>query len=174
MDASAPLIKLVSVRPRVLAPFAKRRNSVRIQYRTNEPARAFLYVDGDQRTRVFRFVRDGKIDWGPKAAQYLGPGPHRIRLRALDRATNFGPPSRALTIVVRDVELRPHFVRVNAGRRFGFRVLNAQRYDVQFRSLRRQRSGPILVLRAPEAPGRYVLQVATDGHVTRAVVVVTK
>jgi flagellar hook capping protein FlgD len=174
MDASAPLIKLSSVQPRVLAPFAKRRNSVRIKYFTNEPARAFLYVDGEQRTRVFRFVRDGKIDWGPNAARYLSPGPHRIRLRALDRATNFGPPSRALTIVVRDVELRPGLVRVSAGRRFGFRVLNARRYAVHFRSLNQERSGPILVLRAPKQPGRYALRVATDGHVARGVVVVTK
>jgi hypothetical protein len=173
MDASAPLIKLVSVRPRVLTPFGKK-GYVRIHYRTNEPARAFLYVDGDQRTRVFRFVRDGKIDWFGTAARGLRPGPHRIRLRALDRATNFGPPSRALTIVVRDVELRPHLVRVTAGRRFGFRVLNARRYAVHFRSLHQERSGRILVLRAPKQPGRYVLRVATAGHVARAVVVVTK
>jgi len=94
--------------------------------------------------------------------------------RSIDGATNVGPPSRALTIVVRDVEVRPHLVRVRAGRRFGFRILNAQRYAVHFGSLHKQRSGPLLVLRAPKQPGRYVLRVATDGHVARAAVVVTK
>jgi flagellar hook capping protein FlgD len=173
MDATPPLIKLVSVRPRVIAPFAKKHNSVRIQYRTSEQARAQLYVGGEPKTFVHAFVRAGKIDWGPKAAQYLAPGPHRVRLRAIDRATNVGPPSRSLTIVVRGVELRPQSVRVAAGRRFGFRVLNAQRYTVHFRSQHRRHSGPLLILRAPQQPGRYVLRVATGRHVARGVVVVT-
>jgi FlgD Ig-like domain len=174
MDATAPVIALVSVRPRVLAPFAKRHNFVRIHYRTNELAQALLYVDGEPKTHVRRFLRDGNFNWGPKAAQYLSPGPHRLRLRSIDRATNLGPPSRALTIVARDVEVRPQLVRVRAGRRFGFRILNAQRYAVHLGSLHEQRSGPLLVLRAPKQPGRYVLRVATDGHVARAAVVVTK
>jgi hypothetical protein len=173
MDATPPLIKLVSVRPRVIAPFAKKHNSVRIQYRTSEQARAQLYVGGEPKTFVHAFVRAGKIDWGPKAAQYLAPGPHRVRLRAIDRATNVGPPSRSLTIVVRGVELRPQSVRVAAGRRFGFRVLNAQRYTVHFRSQHRRHSGPLLILRTPQQPGRYVLRVATGRHVARGVVVVT-
>ena len=173
MDATPPLIKLVSVRPRVIAPFATKHNSVRIQYRTSEQARAQLYVGGEPKTFVHAFARAGKIDWGPKAAQYLAPGPHRVRLRAIDRATNVGPPSRSLTIVVRGVELRPQSVRVAAGRRFGFRVLNAQRYTVHFRSLHRRHSGPLLILRAPEQPGRYELRVATGRHVARGVVVVT-
>jgi hypothetical protein len=173
MDATPPLIRLVSARPSVFAPFGEHR-LVRIQYLTNESARAILYVDGDPRTKVFRFVRRGKIDWGGKAAQGLRPGPHRIRLRALDRATNFGPPSRALTIVVRDVRLRPGLVRVKVGRRFGFRVLDAQRYAVHFRSLNEQRSGPLLILRAPQQPGRYVVRVGTARHVARALVVVTR
>jgi hypothetical protein len=173
MDATPPLIRLASVRPRVLAPFGKRK-LVRIVYQTSEPARAQLYVDGEPKTLVFRFLRSGKIDWGGKAARGLSPGPHRVRLRAIDRATNVGPPSRALTIVVRGIELRPALVRVAAGRRFGFRVLNAQRYAVHFRGQHAQHSGPLLVLRAPQQPGSYVLRVATEGHVARAVVVVTK
>ena len=174
MDATPPLIALLSVQPRVFAPLARRRNFVRIHYKTNEPAQALLYVDGEPKTHVRRFLRDGRFNWGPKAAQYLSPGPHRIRLRSIDEATNLGPPSRALAIVVRGVQVRPQLVRVNAGRRFGFRILNAQRYAVHFGSLHRQRSGPLLILRAPQQPGRYVLRVATGGHVARALVVVTK
>jgi hypothetical protein len=174
MDATPPLIKLVSVRPRVIAPFAKKHNSVRIQYRTSEQARAQLYVGGEPKTFVHAFVRAGKIDWGPKAAQYLSAGPHRVRLRAIDRATNVGPPSRALTIVVRGIELRPHLVRVTAGKRFGFRVLYADRYLVHFGSLHRAHGGTLLVLRAPKQPGRYVLHVSTGPHLAEAVVVVTK
>ncbi len=173
MDATPPLIRLVSVRPRVIAPFGK--NSLaRIAYQTSERAQALLYVDGAPKTHVRRFLRAGRFYWGGKAAQSLSPGPHLIRLRSIDFATNVGPPSRGLTIVARFIELRPASVRVAAGRRFGFRVLNARRYAVHFASHAREHSGPLLVLRAPKQPGRYVLRVATAGHVARAVVVVTK
>jgi hypothetical protein len=174
MDATPPLIRLVSVRPRAIAPFASKRNSLRILYQTSEQARAQLYVDGEPKTFVHAFLRAGKIDWGPKAAQYLSAGPHRVRLRAIDRATNVGPPSRALTIVVRGIELRPRLVRIRAGKRFGFRVLNAERYVVHFGSLRSPHGGSLLLLRAPRQPGRYVLRVSTGPHVAGAVVVVTK
>jgi hypothetical protein len=172
MDATPPLIRLVSARPRVIAPFG-RNGLVRIAYQTSERAQALLYVDGDPKTHVRRFLRAGRFSWGGKAARSLKPGAHRIRLRSIDFATNVGPPSRALTIVVRYIELRPQSVRAAAGRRFGFRVLNANRYAVHFGSLHKEHSGPLLVLRAPKQPGSYVLRVATDGHVARAVVVVT-
>jgi hypothetical protein len=173
MDTTPPLIRLVSVRPRAIAPFGKN-SLVRITYQTSERAQALLYVDGEPKTHVRRFLRAGGFSWGGKAARYLKPGPHRIRLRSIDFATNVGPPSRALTIVVRGIQLRPASVRVAAGRRFGFRVLNANRYAVHFGSLHKEHRGALLVLRAPTQPGRYVLRVATDGHVSRAVVVVTK
>ena len=105
MDATPPLIRLVSVTPRVFSPDGDfRRELVRIKYQTNEKARAFLYVDGDSKTRVKRYLRAGKFDWGGRSARYLKPGVHRIRLRAFDLATNLGPPSRALTVVVRYVD----------------------------------------------------------------------
>jgi hypothetical protein len=93
-------------------------------------------------------------------------------LRALDLATNLGPPSRALPVVVRYIELRPRALRVKTGKRFGFRVVtDAKRYSVHLGSLHARRSGRLLILRAP-APGRYVLRVAEHGHVARAVVTV--
>lgn len=175
MDATPPLVALVSVRPRVFSPDGDFvHDLVRITYKTNEPARVILYVDGDKRAGpTFRFVREGKLDWPRgRGGVALRPGSHRIRLRALDRATNLGPPSRALTVFVRYVELRPHVVRVQTGRRFGFRVLNAKSYAVHLGSLHARRSGRLLILRAPK-PGRYVLRVAANGHVARAIVVVT-
>ena len=95
------------------------------------------------------------------------------RLRALDRATNLGPASRALPVFVRYIELRPHALRVKTDRRFGFRVLtDAKRYSVHLGSLHARRGGHLLILRAP-APGRYVLRVAEHGHVAKAVVTVS-
>jgi len=171
MDATPPLIKLDSVRPRVLAPDTGA-SLVRIRYRTSERARAILYIDGDRRVTVRRYLRGGKLDWRGRGVRSLAPGPHRVRLRALDLATNLGPPSRAITFVVRYVELSPQVVRVKTGRRFGFRVLNAESYSAHLGSLHTRRSGPLLILRAPK-PGHYVLRVNANGHVARAVVVVT-
>jgi hypothetical protein len=174
MDATPPLIRLVSARPRVFSPNGDSVNDfVRIQYQTSERARAQLYVDGEPKTLVRRFSRAGKIDWGGRAARYLKPGRHLIRLRALDFATNLGPPSRALPVFVRYIELRPHALQVKTGSRFGFRVVtDAKSYAVHLGSLHARRSGRLLILRAP-APGHYVLRVAEKGHVARAVVVVT-
>jgi FlgD Ig-like domain len=175
MDATPPFVRLVSVRPRVFSPDGDfRRELVRIRYQTNEQSRVVLYVDGDRRAGpTFRFERKGKLDWGGKAASSLQPGRHLIRLRALDRATNLGPASRALIVVVRYIEIRPHSVRVKTGRRFGFRVLTyAKRYSVHLGSLHARRSGRLLILRAPK-PGRYLLRVNANGHVARAIVVVT-
>jgi hypothetical protein len=174
MDATPPVIGLRSVRPRVFSPDGDSRNErIQIRYRTSEPARAILYVDGDRRTTKKQYLRAGRIDWGGLAARGLRPGRHLIRLRAYDLATNLGLPSRALTVLVRYVELRPHTLRVATGKRFGFRVLtDAKRYSVHLGGLNALRSGRFLVLRAP-APGRYVLRVAAKGHEARAVVVVT-
>lgn len=171
MDATPPVIKLLSVRPRVLKPDTGAA-LVRVRYQTSERAQAIEYVDGDRRQTVSRFLREGKVDWRGRRVRSLAAGPHRVRLRALDFATNLGPPSRALTFVVRYVELRPHVVRVKTGRRFGFRVLNATSYAVHLGGLHARRSGGLLVLRAPK-PGRYVLRVNSNGHVAKAVVVVT-
>ena len=174
MDATAPLIRLDSVTPGVLWPDGSKHALVRIRYRTSERARAILYVDGDRKTFVKRYLRVGKLDWGGKAARKLKlrAGPHRIQLRAYDLATNIGPQSRSLTIIVRYIEVRPHVLRVKTGRRFGFRVLTDGRpYTVHLGSLHTLRTGSLLILRAPK-PGRYVLRVAEHSHVARALVVV--
>jgi len=173
MDATPPFIRLVSVTPRVISPDGDSiRDHVRIRYQTSERARAQLYVDGEPRTLVHDFLRAGKIDW-PRGRLRLKPGRHLIRLRALDLATNVGPPSRALPVFVRYIELRPGALPVKTGRRFGFRVLtDAKDYAVHLGSLHTRRSGKLLILRAP-APGRYVLRVAEHGHVAKAIVTVT-
>ena len=174
MDATPPFVRLVSVGPRVFSPNGDFVNDhVRIRYKTNERARVILYVDGEKSAGpTFRFVRAGKLDW-PRGSVRLRAGRHLVRLQALDRATNVGPPSRALPVFVRFVELRPHAVQVKTGKRFSLRVLtDAKSYAVHLGSLHARRSGRLLTLRAP-APGRYVLRVAVRGHVARAVVVVT-
>ena len=51
MDATPPLIRLVSVKPRVFSPNGDKVDDfVRIRYQTSEKASALLYVDGEPRT----------------------------------------------------------------------------------------------------------------------------
>jgi FlgD Ig-like domain len=176
MDATPPLIKLVSVAPRVFSPDGDgRRDFPRIQYRTSEKARALIYVDGDRRATVRHYVRAGKFDWRGRAVRRLPAGAYRVTLRAIDLAGNVGRPSRSVTVFVRYLELRPHVLRVKTDTRFGVRVLtDAKRYSVHLKGLHVLRSGRILVLHAPTAPGRYVLRVAANGHVARAIVLVSR
>ena len=70
MDATPPFIRLVSVRPRVISPDGDSVGDyVRIKYQTSERARAQLYVDGEPKTLVRRFLRAGQDRLG----RQLGP-----------------------------------------------------------------------------------------------------
>jgi hypothetical protein len=174
MDATPPLIKLVSARPSAFSPDGDFRNEfVRIRYLTSEKAEAILYVDGDRRTLVRAYVRAGKLDWGGKSARRLAAGPHRLRLRALDLAGNISNETRALLVRIRYIELRPHVLHVKTGARFGFRVVtDAKRYRWRFGALKGVRRPGLLILHAG-APRSYRLVVTANGHVARALVVVS-
>jgi hypothetical protein len=174
MDATPPLIKLVSVRPLVFSPDGDfKHDLVRIRYLTNEKAQAILYVDGDRRTLVNRLVRVGKLDWGGKAARKLAAGPHRLRLRAIDSAGNLSNPTRAVVVRVRYISLQRHVFHVKSGARFSVRVLtDAKRYSWHLGKLGNVAHKQVLRLRAGQ-PGTYRLVVAANGHVSRALVVVS-
>jgi hypothetical protein len=174
MDATPPLIKLVSVKPRVFSPDGDFRNEfVRIRYLANEKAQAILYVDGDRKTTVKRLLRVGKLDWGGKAARKVGPGAHRIRLRAIDGAGNLSEPTRAVTVFIRYIQVTPHVLHVKTGRRFSVRVrTDAKRYSWHLGARGNVARRHRLTLRAGQ-PGTYRLLVAANGHVSRALVVVS-
>jgi hypothetical protein len=172
-DATKPLIKLVGVAPKAFSPDGDyQREYVRLRYRTNERARAILYVNGDRWGMVHDYVRAGKLDWGGRAVRRLPAGTYRVRLRALDLAGNVGPPTRAFVVHIRYIEARPHVVRVRAGARFRLRVrTDAVRYTWHIGSRGRVARRPVLTVRAG-APGRYLLRVAANGHVARVLVLV--
>jgi flagellar hook capping protein FlgD len=172
-DATKPLIRLDSVAPPVFSPDGDfQREYVRLRYRTSERARAILYVNGDRWGTVHDYVRAGKLDWGGRAVRRLPAGLYRVRLRAQDLAGNVGPPTRALVVRIRYIQVRPHVVRVRAGTRFSVRVgTDAVRYTWHIGSRGKKARGHVLTIRAGE-PGRYVLRVAANGHVARIVVLV--
>jgi FlgD Ig-like domain len=174
MDATPPLIKLASVSPTAFSPDGDFRNEfVRIRYLTSEKARAILYVDGDRRGTVNAYVRVGKLDWGFRAARQLGPGKHLLRLRAIDIAGVLSNPTRAVVVRIRYIDVRPHVLRVHTGARFGFRVItDAKRYRWRLGVRKGIGRRPLLILHAG-APGTYRLVVAANGHISRALVVVS-
>jgi hypothetical protein len=174
VDAKAPSIRLVSVRPRVFSPDGDFVHEfIRLRYVTSEPAQAFFYLDGNFRVQVRRFVRSGKLDWGGKSARRLPAGTYSVRLRAVDRAGNFSQPTRAVVVRIRYIDLRPHVLHVRTGKRFSVRVrTDAKRYSWHLGSRGKLARKRVLTLRAG-APGSYRLVVAANGHVARALVVVT-
>jgi hypothetical protein len=174
VDATAPVIRLVSVAPLVISPDGDFENEfVRMRYRASEPARVLFYLDGSFRVKVRRFLRVGKLDWGGEAAAgNLSAGRYTLRLRAIDRAGNVSGFTKPVVFHIRYIVLRPHVVHVKSGRRFGFRVrTDAKRYSWHFAGKGKRVGKRLLILRAG-APGRYRLVVSANGHVARALVVV--
>jgi flagellar hook capping protein FlgD len=173
VDATPPLIRLVSVKPRVFSPDGDFRNEfARIRYVTSERARAILYVNGVRRGLVRAYGRGGRLDWSGRALGRLPAGRYRIRLRAVDLAKNLSPPTRTVVVRIRYVELRPHAVHVRTGARFGFRVLtDAKRYTWRLGPRGGVSPRHLLILRAG-APGRYRLAVTVNGHKAHALVTV--
>ena len=87
------------------------------------------------------------------------PGDYEIRLRAFDRAGNRSVRTRAVAVRVRYVELVLERVEAVAGRRFAIGVAtDAEHVPLAFDGRRGHRK-PVLVLRAPDEPGTYVLYV---------------
>lgn len=176
VDATAPVIRLVRVFPRVFSPDSDgSRDRVTASYRIDERARAVMLVDGRQRVQSKFRGLEGKLVWfGRVNGRVVRPGLHEIRLRAVDRAGNRSVRTRAVPVRVRFVELSRERIEVGAGKRFSVRVLtDATSYRWLFDARRGGGSRQVLVLRAPEEPGAYSLYVTAAGRAARADVVVT-
>jgi hypothetical protein len=176
VDTTAPVIRLVSVFPRVFSPDSDgSRDRVTASYRIDERARAVMLVDGRQRVQSkFRAV-EGKLVWfGRVHGRVVRPGLYEIRLRAVDRAGNRSVRTRAVPVRVRFVELSRERIEVAAGKRFSVRVrTDAPSYRWLFDERRGVGRREVLVLRAPEEAGSYTLYVTVGGRAARAEVVVT-
>jgi hypothetical protein len=176
VDTKPPRVSVVSWIPRrrVLTPdrnFLHERLEVR--YRVSEPAHVILYVGGKRRYRSRSQQLTGIARWfGHVNGRGVPAGRYRVTLAARDIAGNLSRRVPVGTLFVRYVRL-PHSVyRVQAGTRFGTRVLTDSR-GVRWRLGNRSGTGKShLVLRAPKQPGRYRLTVGVGDHLATATVVV--
>jgi hypothetical protein len=176
VDTTAPVIELVRVFPRVFSPDGDGRNDrIVAEYEIDELAHAMMLVD-DRRRVLSRFrEREGRLVWfGRIDGKPVRPGTYEIRLRAIDRAGNRSARTRAVQVRARYVELVPDRVEAVAGRRFSIGVsTDARVYRWMFAGRKGKYRKPILVLRAPEEPGTYVLYAIVGRWADRAEVVVS-
>jgi hypothetical protein len=173
VDTTAPRIKVVRVFPRVFSPDGDgRKDQIRAWYETDGPARAMMLVDGQRRVLSKFRATEGRLNWfGRVDGRPVRPGTYEIRLRAFDQAGNRSRSTRDVSVRVRFIELRRDRVTVVAGKRFSIRVsTDVLRYRWLLGSRRGRQRKKVLVLRAPERPGRYVLYVVARGRADRAVV----
>lgn len=175
LDTRLPLVTSAAVRPGVFSPDGDgRADRIVVRYRFDEPAHPALFVNGKQRV-IGRFQRPvGQLDWfGKVRGRSLRPGTYEIAIAARDVAGNLGRPRVVGIVQVRYLALGRDTVRVVAGARFSLRV-SADARTVRWRLAGRTGTAPrgTMKLRAPRAPGRYILFVFANGHGARATVVV--
>ncbi|MEX0674340.1 MAG: FlgD immunoglobulin-like domain containing protein [Gaiellaceae bacterium] len=175
LDTTPPEVAELDAQPLTFSPDGdSRRDKVAVRYRLSEEGRAELYVGGELRVTHRRRTLAGKIDWhGLAGERGLPRGPYELSLVAVDRAGNRSDPAGPVTVTIRYVELSRKAIRVRAGSRFSVRVAT----DAESFSWRLGRAGGssvpgVLVVRAPERPGRYALVVQANDRRARANVTV--
>jgi hypothetical protein len=176
VDTTAPTIRLLRVFPRVFSPDGDgNADRVTAEYVIDEPARAMMLVDGRRRVLSKFRETEGRLVWfGRIVGKPVRPGEYEIRVRAFDFAGNRSARSRAITVRVRYVELARDTVEALPGRRFGIGVsTDADVYRWLFDGRRGKFRKRVLVLRAPDEPGTYVLYVKVGRFADRAEVVVS-
>jgi hypothetical protein len=175
VDTTAPDVLELSAGPLVFSPDGDgRRDKVAVRYRLAEEGRAELYVGGELRVTQRRRLAAGKIDWhGLQGERGLPAGSYELSLVATDLAGNRSRPGGPVVVTIRYVELSRRAITVRAGRRFSVRVTT----DAESFSWRLGRAGGravpgVLVVRAPQRPGRYALVVEANDRRARANVTV--
>jgi FlgD Ig-like domain len=182
VDLTAPTVKVVSVKPRTLSPDGDGLGDVvRIRYRASERVRVLLFVNGRLRV-VSRSQRSGGVlQWlgGAAGGGTLPPGVYRLSVQARDLAGNLSRRVPAAAVPVRYIHLEDRVVSATPGERIGLRVdTDASRVRWFLRRgssvVERGVARRVIRLRAPVAPGRYVLVAKAAGHPARALVTVQR
>jgi FlgD Ig-like domain len=162
LDTTPPVLSAEAIRPRAFSPDGDgRADAVHALYSVSERASVLLLVDGERAVESPPRTK-GKLDWYGRGRR---EGTYDVALGARDLAGNEARPSPPTPVRLRFVDLSPSRIVVPAGVRFGVRVsTDVRRYRWQLGVRRGSSSARILVLRAPQQPGRYTLAVVYDGH----------
>jgi hypothetical protein len=177
VDTTAPVVELVSTRPRVFSPDGdRRRDRVRVTYRADGPARVSLYADGVRVGRKRGQQEEGRIDWNGRVdGDPLAPGVYALDLRAKDAAGNVSESSRTVRVAIRYVALGRKRIETRPGARFSVLVLSdAARVEWRLGARSGTARPGTLRLRAPLQPGRFTLIVTANGYDARAAVFVRR
>jgi hypothetical protein len=172
LDTVPPKLTVRRAHPSVFSPDGDgHADKISVRYHVSEPAHAVLLVDGRLRVRGRFQPVSGTLHWyGIVDGRSVKPGRYRIALAARDLAGNLSNRASAGTVLVRYVKVVPAVRSVRAGKLFTVHIAtDAKAVSWKFNK-RRGHSATPLVLRAPAAPGRYVLTVSVRGHKARAVI----
>ena len=162
LDTTAPVVTVEAIRPRVFSPDGDgRADAVHAFFSVSERASVLLLVDGERAVESPPRMK-GKLDWYGRGKP---EGMYDVSLGARDLAGNEARPTAPTPVRLRFIALAPSRVVAPSGVRFGVRVsTDVERYRWQLGGRRGSSSARVLVLRAPQQPGRYTLAVAYDGH----------
>ena len=165
VDTTPPVVRLVSVSPRVLEPG----RPVKVRYSISEPANVVVYLNGRLALRGRSLRTKWKLQWGPR----VKPGRYAVTVTARDVAGNLSNVSRAV-MVVAPLRLETQTMRAVAKSRFAIRLRSDGR---PYRWTLGPRHGTsrarTLRLRAPGNAGRYTVVITQDGLSHRVRLVVT-
>jgi hypothetical protein len=172
LDTVPPKLTVRKARPSVFSPDGdSHADAVSVRFHVSEPAHAVLFVNGRLRVRARFQPLSGALHWyGIINGHGVKPGRYRITVAARDLAGNLSNRGAAGTVIVRYVGIVPARRSVSAGRLFRVHIATDAKTVAWRFNKRSGRSAPRLVLRAPRAPGRYVLTVSVRGHDARAVI----
>lgn len=182
VDVTPPSVAVVSVKPRVISPDGDGYGDVaRVRYRADEHVRGTLLVNGWRRVLSRRQRPTGQLEWraGGSGVRTLPPGVYRLAIQARDLAGNLSKIAPAGRVRLRYIGLSPRRVDARPGARVSYAVsADTPRVHWLLRRgssiVKRGLAAKRIRLRAPDAPGRYVLTAQAAGHRARATLVVRK
>ena len=176
LDTKTPTVIPVANRTEFSPDGDHQADSVTIHFALTEPAHVLVYLGDRLLIRSRSHTTRGAVTWFGKIDSHLHPpGTVTLSIGAVDLAGNTTPAAdRAqLQITIRYITLANRRITATAGKPFEIGVsTDARRYGWLLGGRHGFAHGPVLRLRAPKQPGRYVLVVTEHGHSDRAVVTV--
>jgi hypothetical protein len=157
----------------------KQADFVRLGYKLSKQAHVILYLGGRRILGpTYRHPSSGSLSWyGLAHGRLVRAGSYTLEVGAVDLSGNRTPPDQRFRVHVRlrYIVLASRKIGVRAGRFLEVGVsTDARRYHWSLGARTGRNGGPVLRLRAPKKPGRYLLTVSERDHVDRAHVVVVK